>query len=197
MMMQTCNGNCGREELSLYREQRWQESAADNGNFFFGPGSLLLYGAATFLYELFPAEGGRPDEATMMSFFSISKDSSGNYVQNDGERAPPGWRPRIEPYGGGDVVREILAMYLANVSTFNSALVAEVTDNRTACSIRWQYRQRQFQWPQLRLCDRRWLPRRNCTLRRYLSPLPSHRFRVPCDVRTGDQPTHQRPEPDH
>lgn len=46
-----------------YREARYQQSLADNGNFFFGPGSLLLYGAASFLYELMPTAGGIADEA--------------------------------------------------------------------------------------------------------------------------------------
>ncbi|UJO16959.1 Dothistromin biosynthesis peroxidase dotB [Fulvia fulva] len=118
MMMETCQGNCGRQELSVYREERWQQSVAENGNFFFGPGSLLLYGAASFLYELFPGEGGSPDEATMMSFFSIDKAADGSYVENSGERAPPNWRPRVAPYSGSDVVREIVAMYIANPVLF-------------------------------------------------------------------------------
>lgn len=116
--MDTCQGNCGREELSVYREQRWQQSMQENGNFFFGPGSLLLYGAATFLYELFPGEGGSPDEATMMSFFGVDKTADGAYVANSGERAPPNWRPRIEPYTGRNTVEEILAMYNANPVQF-------------------------------------------------------------------------------
>lgn len=48
-----------------YREARYQQSLADNGNFFFGPGSLLLYGAASFLYELMPTAGGTADEAVI------------------------------------------------------------------------------------------------------------------------------------
>lgn len=55
MMMKTCNGSCNLKTLGEYRYQRYQQSLADNGNFFFGPGSLLLYGAATFLYELMPS----------------------------------------------------------------------------------------------------------------------------------------------
>lgn len=109
-----------------------------------GPGSLLLYGAATFLYELFPGEGGSPDEAvsetasrilwhplttaqTMMSFFAISKDANGNYVQNSGERVPPNWRPRVESYDS-EVTSEILQMYLLNVSCFAYLKLSSVTD---------------------------------------------------------------------
>jgi hypothetical protein len=45
-----------------------------DANFFFGPLSLLLYGAASFLYELFPSYGdkGVPDLATMKASFRRS-----------------------------------------------------------------------------------------------------------------------------
>ncbi|SMQ55948.1 unnamed protein product [Zymoseptoria tritici ST99CH_3D7] len=108
-MMSVCNGNCGREELALYRLQRYEASKADNGNFFFGPGSLLLFGAASFLYELMPGSSHKPDEATMMSFFGASKDASGNYVNNGQERLPENWYNRVEHYS--NVSEEILAMY--------------------------------------------------------------------------------------
>lgn len=58
----------------------------------------------------------------MMSFFSIDKEADGTYVENDGERAPHNWRPRVEAYGNGGVTREIVAMYLENVSDFSLAL---------------------------------------------------------------------------
>ncbi|KAK4498625.1 hypothetical protein PRZ48_009135 [Zasmidium cellare] len=114
MMMQTCNGNCNLQTLGEYRYQRYLQSRADNGNFFFGPGSLLLYGAATFLYELFPSaeSTGSGDEATMMSFFGANKDANGNYYQNSGERIPPNWRARTDPYDGLKVGAQIIAMYL-------------------------------------------------------------------------------------
>ncbi len=40
-MTETCNGYYGRECLSLYRKQRWQQSQAENGQFFFSPSELL------------------------------------------------------------------------------------------------------------------------------------------------------------
>lgn len=79
-------GNFDRNALAAYRSQRYEESVQEvcnsrlqaicfpmltarlqNPNFFFGPLSLLLYGAASFLYELFPSYGdkGVPDLATM------------------------------------------------------------------------------------------------------------------------------------
>ena len=48
-------GNFDRNALAAYRSQRYDESVQENPNFFFGPLSLLLFGAASFLYELFPS----------------------------------------------------------------------------------------------------------------------------------------------
>ncbi|SMQ52898.1 unnamed protein product [Zymoseptoria tritici ST99CH_3D1] len=101
MMSSTTGGNFNRENLAVYRKQRYDQSVAENANFFFGPLALLLFGAASFLYELMPS-GSRnyaPDQETMNSFFID-------------ERLPSNWINRVEPYSNGDVVREILAMYL-------------------------------------------------------------------------------------
>ncbi|RMY92483.1 hypothetical protein D0861_02465 [Hortaea werneckii] len=102
---------------ATYREARYYQSVADNGNFFFGPGSLLLYGAASFLYELMPTAGGTADEATMMSFFGADK-VNGEYVWNGGERIPPNWRARVEPYDNNKVGIQIIEMYLMNPVLF-------------------------------------------------------------------------------
>ncbi|KXT09316.1 hypothetical protein AC579_260 [Pseudocercospora musae] len=116
-MMSYCQGNCNLEHLALYREARYNASKADNGNFFFGPGSLLLYGAASFLYELMPTAGGTADEATMMSFFGADK-VDGKYVFNGGERIPPDWRARVDPYDNNKVGNQIIAMYLLHPVPF-------------------------------------------------------------------------------
>lgn len=71
MMLEVCNGNCNREALSKYRLMRWQQSEAENGNFFFSPGALLLYGAASFLYELMPTNGGIADPAVSTSLYHV------------------------------------------------------------------------------------------------------------------------------
>ena len=115
MMTDTCKGNFNRDGLSLYRYQRYQQSKADNGNFYFGPKSLLLYGAATFLYELFPSFGnaGTPDLATIESFFGAASDGHGGYTFNNKEQIPPNWYNRKTPYTNTDVSIEILAQYLA------------------------------------------------------------------------------------
>ncbi len=97
-MSVVANGNFSRDQLALYRYGRYLESRADNGNFYFGPKSLLLYGAASFLYELFPSNGekGKADQATMNSFFGATK--SGNaYVFNNMEKLPANWYSRSDP----------------------------------------------------------------------------------------------------
>jgi len=98
----------------LYRYQRYQQSLSENGNFYFGPSSLLLFGAASFLYELFPSLGpaGAPDLPTMESFFGAQSDGNGGYTFNDMEKIPSNRYNRRLPYSNNDVTIEIAAQYL-------------------------------------------------------------------------------------
>jgi len=111
----TSGGKFDREALAKYRSNRYDDSVAENPNFYFGPLSLLLYGAASFLYELFPSYGdkGVPDLATMKSFFGAVEDSSapGGW-RHVPERIPENWFSRVEPYNNMDVTNEILAQYV-------------------------------------------------------------------------------------
>lgn len=99
-MSQVCKNNCDRDAMADYRYQRYNESLKTNPNFYFGPKSLLLYGAASFLYELFPSLGdqGKPDQATMNSFFIP-------------ERLPNNWFSRVLPYTIPEVSQEITYQY--------------------------------------------------------------------------------------
>lgn len=120
MMMAACggpDGECNRQNLGEYRGQRWEQSMTDNPHFFFGPGSLLLYGAASFLYELMPGSSTTANEATMMSFFGASKDSTGAYYFNGEEKLPENWYNRKTSYDN-TVVQEILEMYLVSPKPF-------------------------------------------------------------------------------
>jgi len=121
MMDQTCKSNFNREGLSLYRNQRWHQSQVENPNFFFGPLTLLLYGAASFLYELMPTGTGpdanQPDLAAVAPFFGAVKKADGTWGFA-AERIPDNWTPRTTPYSNTDVTREILAMYLENPVLF-------------------------------------------------------------------------------
>ena len=113
-MASTCHNTFTRDNLALYRFQRYQQSLASNPNFYFGPKSLLLYGAASFLYELFSSFGnaGVPDLATISSFFGAESDGKGGWRFNNRERIPPNWYNRKTPYTDTDVAVEIVALYL-------------------------------------------------------------------------------------
>lgn len=105
-MSRTTGGLHNRENLAVYRGERWDQSVVENANFFFGPLSLLLFGAASFLYELMPSGPNYiPDQATMNSFFID-------------ERLPANWINRVAPYSNRLVTQEILAMYLLNPRPF-------------------------------------------------------------------------------
>ncbi len=123
-MQNTCTGKFNRDNLALYRYRRYQQSLAENGNFYYGPKSLLLYGAASFLYELFPSGGnlGTPDLATMKSFFGAADDGNGGYRFNNQERIPPNWYNRKAPYTLVDVTAEITAQYLEHPVLFGGNL---------------------------------------------------------------------------
>lgn len=113
-MADTTGNNFDLNGLAQYRYQRYQESVATNPNFYFGPFSLLLYGAASFLYELMPS-GTRnyaPDLYTISSFFGAESDGNGGYQFNGKEKIPDNWTNRVAPYTILDVGSQIMDMYL-------------------------------------------------------------------------------------
>lgn len=119
-MQDTCKGDFNRENLALYRYQRYQQSLKDNGNFYYGPLSLLLYGAASFLYELMPNGNHNyaPDLETISSFFGAAQASDGSWKFNNAEKIPDNWTNRKTPYTNADVTAEILAQYLLHPVLF-------------------------------------------------------------------------------
>ncbi|CAG8953597.1 hypothetical protein HYFRA_00010056 [Hymenoscyphus fraxineus] len=113
MMKESTGGVYNRDNLAKYRYERYQQSLRDNPNFYLGPLGLLLFGAASFLYELMPS-GTRnyaPDEDTISAFFGAEQQSDGSY-KGVPERIPDNWTNRVAPYSVVDVTEEILAMYL-------------------------------------------------------------------------------------
>ena len=93
MMQDTCQGNFDRNNLALYRYQRYQQSLQDNPNFYYGPLIVILYGAASFMYELM-ASGTRnyaPDLETISSFFGAQQSTDGSWSFNNEERIPANW----------------------------------------------------------------------------------------------------------
>jgi len=122
MMHDTTGGVYNRDGLAKYRYQRYQQSLHDNKNFYFGPLSLLLFGASSFLYELMPSGPNYvPDEATITSFFGTTRQADGTYVFNGEEKIPDNWYNRVSPYSNIDVTAEILAQYLEYPVLFGGA----------------------------------------------------------------------------
>ncbi|KAK3064254.1 hypothetical protein LTS18_008829 [Coniosporium uncinatum] len=120
MMADTTGNNFDLKGLAQYRLQRYNQSRAQNPNFYFGPLSLLLYGAASFLYELMPNgnHGYAPDLETISSFFGAQKQSDGSYKFNNKEKIPANWINRVAPYTNNDVTAQILEMYLLHPVLF-------------------------------------------------------------------------------
>ena len=113
MMTATTGGLYNRDNLAKYRYQRYQQSYHDNPNFYFGPLSLLLFGASSFLYELMPSGPDYiPDYATISSFFGAQEEADGSYTFNNQERIPANWTNRVTPYSNLLVTQEIVAQYL-------------------------------------------------------------------------------------
>jgi hypothetical protein len=112
-MVDTTGGNFDLQGLATYRRQRYQDSRDNNPNFYFGPFSLLLFGAASFLYELMPSgtRGYAPDLPTISSFFGAVQNADGTWGFNGQEKIPDNWTNRVEPYTNRLVVQEILKMY--------------------------------------------------------------------------------------
>lgn len=126
MMDTTCKSDFTRENLAVYRNQRWHQSQTENPDFFFGPLSLLLYGAASFLYELMPSgtEGYAPNLATISSFFGAEQQSDGTWTFNNAEKIPDNWTNRVTPYTNSDVTHQIVEMYLEDPVLFGGNTAA-------------------------------------------------------------------------
>lgn len=94
------NGTYNNAAMSYYRKARYDDSRARNSHFYMDEKSLLLFGAASFVYESF--SDGRdmiPSEHVVSSFFGAQPDSSaaGGFVHIP-ERIPDGWYRRATPY---------------------------------------------------------------------------------------------------
>lgn len=109
---ETSNGLFDRDTIAVYRSQRYDESLAENPNFYFGPKALLLYGAASFVYNVFPVFGpeGDADIDTISTFFGAVPNGSGGY-DHVPERIPENWSNRRTAYGLLEIGSEIAYQY--------------------------------------------------------------------------------------
>ena len=114
--------------IAQHQFNRYQESKATNPNFFFGPKQAILYGAASFVYELFPSHGdaGPPSFINVGSFYGATNpDVNGIINFNNTEHIPVNpdpagvqWFSRTDPYTIPDTVTQILALYTAHPVLF-------------------------------------------------------------------------------
>jgi hypothetical protein len=113
------NGNFDQKTMAAYRSQRYDESLAENANFFWGPLAILLYGAASFVYELFAPYGpeGQATLASTSAFFGATQDSNGIW-QHIPERIPDNWHNRRSPYTVALGVDQINAQFLPHPKLF-------------------------------------------------------------------------------
>jgi hypothetical protein len=80
-VVQQYDGLYNGPAMSVYRYQRYNQSIMENGQFAFLPQAVLLYGAATFLYQLFPNGSDMlPTETVISSFFGAKPDGNGQWT---------------------------------------------------------------------------------------------------------------------
>ena len=131
--------------LAQHQFNRYQNSLATNPNFFFGPKAILLYGAASFLYELFPSHGpaGAPAFIDIGAFYGTTNpDAEGVVTFNNTEHVPtggPGWFSRTDPYNISALVVQVLDLYTAHpvlfggnvgVGNFDALSFGAITDGQ-------------------------------------------------------------------
>jgi hypothetical protein len=134
------NGHFDQKTMAAYRSQRYDESVSLNPSFFFGPLGILLYGASSFVYELFAPYGpeGKADLATTASFFGTEQDSNGVWHYT-AERIPNNWHNRRSPYTTASGVAEIWSQYVpypkpfggnVGLNNFNAFNVGAIKDGK-------------------------------------------------------------------
>lgn len=109
--------------VAQHRFNRYQDSLNTDPNFFFGPKAIPLYGAASFLYELFPSQApdGNPSLLDMAAFYGTSDpDGNGQVHFTNTEHVPvnpnptgPGWLARKDSYTITALVEQVLVLYTA------------------------------------------------------------------------------------
>ncbi|KAL9064901.1 MAG: hypothetical protein Q9161_008575 [Pseudevernia consocians] len=113
--------------VAQHQFNRYQNSKATNPNFFFGPKAVILYGAASFLYELFPSHGpdGPAGFIDIGAFYGATNpDANGNVVFNNTEHIPinptggAGWFARTDAYNLTALVVQVIDLYTAHPVLF-------------------------------------------------------------------------------
>ena len=113
MMYKTVGGQFNLPNMVKFMGQRYKQSVAENANFYYGPKVVLLYGAASFLFRLFPNFTGNVGPPTLHfigGFFGVTQSGSG-FVPSGGERILDDWHNRLTPLTLADVANDFVTMY--------------------------------------------------------------------------------------
>ena len=122
-MTTTTAGDFNLPNTVKFMSQRYADSKTNNPNFYFGPKAILLYGAASFLFRLFPNfESGDTAPANLQNigpFFGAVQTSSPGAQElvfkfSGGERFPDEWHNRHTPLTLANVADDFLTMYTLN-----------------------------------------------------------------------------------
>ena len=122
MMDQTTGANFNLPNMVKYMGMRYDQSKATNPNFYFGPKVVLLYGAASFLFRLFPnflsGDTAPPNLQNIGPFFGAQQTNTGitepTFEFSGGERFPEEWHNRQTPLTLANVADDFITMYSMN-----------------------------------------------------------------------------------
>ena len=116
MMYNTVQGQFNLTNMVKFMGQRYKQSVAENPNFYYGPKVVLLYGAASFLFRLFPnfnGDVGPPVLHFIAGFFGVTQSGS-TFKNAGGERILDDWHNRLTPLTLADVANDFVTMYTLN-----------------------------------------------------------------------------------
>ena len=112
-MNKTVNGNFNLPNMVTFMGQRYSQSRAENPYFYFGPKVVLLYGAASFLFRLFPnftGNTGPPVLHFIAGFFGVQQ-SGTSFTRLAGEQILDDWHNRLTPLTLANVSQDFATMY--------------------------------------------------------------------------------------
>ena len=113
MMNTTVKGNFDLANMVTYMGQRYKQSIAENKNFYYGPKVVLLYGAASFLFRLFPnftGDVGPPVLHFIAGFFGVVQNGT-QFSRLAGEQILDDWHNRLHPWTLANVAQDFSTMY--------------------------------------------------------------------------------------
>lgn len=112
-MFEIVGGSFTLPQIVDFMGKRYKQSEAQNPIFYFGPKVVLLCGAASFLFRLFPnftGDTGHPVLHFIDGFFDAEQSDS-IFVFNEGEQFLHGWHNRLTPLTLANVAEDFATIY--------------------------------------------------------------------------------------